>query len=250
MGGLGNLLFQIATAYALSKEVNNDFAIDVNKGEFPQKHPSYYSDNLFRNIKKVDFNSCKFSTIYTEPFFSYKKIPLMSNIIIKGYFQSEKYFEKYYEKIYNLFIDNNLLSNLKDNFNLENSLSMHIRRGDYVNKPNYHANQPIDYYLNSIKYIDLRKKIDRIYVFSDDIEWCKKSFSDDRIIYVENLKDYEELHLMSLCENNIIANSSFSWWGSYLNRNEDKIVIAPKIWFGKDFVGDWQDIYYKNNIIL
>ena len=93
-----------------------------------------------------------------------------------------------------------------------------------------------------------------IYVVSDDIDWCKKNVSpiNNNIIYFveNNLDDYELLYLMSLCDNNIISNSSFSWWGSYLNSNERKIVIAPKNWFGKSFNNDFNDVYTNNMIII
>jgi hypothetical protein len=250
MGGLGNQLFQIASGYALSREIHSDFGIDINQGHFTQKPALNYNYTVYYKINKIDLNSQKFSYIYNEPFFNYKKIPITNDILIKGYFQSEKYFDKYYDEVYDLIMHNYIVNNLKKAFSLINSLSLHVRRGDYLNKPNFHTNLPIDYYIEAIKYIDSKDKIDKIYVFSDDIKWCKENFTDNRMIYIDNLEDYEELYLMSLCSHNIIANSSFSWWGSYLNLNKNKIVIAPKNWFGKEFSGNWQDIYYKNNIIL
>lgn len=250
MGGLGNQLFQIATAYALSKDVNDNFGIDINQGHFTQKPASRYSDNIFINIKKINFKIISFTSQYSEPYYHYRKIPTLKNVLLNGFFQSAKYFDHYYNDLCNLFINNDILSRLKNKYLLENSLSLHVRRGDYLTKPNFHFNQSIDYYLGAIKYIDLKEKIDRIYIFSDDISWCKENFKDERLIFVENLEDYEELYLMSLCDHNIIANSSFSWWGSYLNRNSNKIVIAPKNWYGREFGGNWQDVYYKNNVIL
>ena len=250
MGGLGNQLFQLSAAYSLAKEVDDDFGIDITQDDGIQMPAAFYKDSFFKNINKINLNSENFETIYNEPSFSYNKIPHKKNVILRGYFQSEKYFEKYYDEICALFINYEIISKLKNNFKLENSLSIHVRRGDYLTKPSYHTNQNLNYYLESIKYIERLKNIDNIYIFSDDIKWCKENFNDSRIVYTENLTDYEELYLMSLCNNNIIANSSFSWWGSYLNLNENKIVIVPKTWFGTLFQGSWQDIYFKNNIIL
>jgi hypothetical protein len=249
-GGLGNQLFQIATAFAFSKDVNDDFGIDLSQGHFTQKTASCYSDNVFKNIKKINFKTAGFTSQYSEPYYHYTKIPPIKNILLNGFFQSAKYFENYYNDICNLLINKGIVDKLKNNYILENSLSLHIRRGDYLLKANFHFNQSLLYYFDAIKYVDLIEKIDRIYVFSDDISWCKENFTDDRIIFVENIEDYEQLYLMSLCNHNIIANSSFSWWGSYLNTNSNKIVIAPKNWYGREFGGNWQDVYYKNNVIL
>lgn len=250
MGGLGNQLFQISTAFALSKDVGDTLGIDFQHGDFTQKPAYFYYNILYKKIKKINLSDSKFDSFYQEPFFNFSKIPEKKNILIKGYFQSEKYFDKYYNEIYDLFVDDNILNDLKNKFSLNNSVSIHIRRGDYLNKPDYHPTQSISYYLDGIKYIESKYNIDKIYIFSDDIEWCKKSFFDSRCVFIEKMNDYEELYLMSLCEHNILSNSSFSWWSSYLNLNNNKIVVAPKKWFGKLFNGDWQDIYYKNNIIL
>jgi hypothetical protein len=250
MGGLGNQLFQISTVYALAKDVNDYFGIDFYKGDFTQTPAYNYYDIMYKKIKKIDLNLINFSFSYSESNFNYSEIPQKKNQIIKGYFQSEKYFQKYYNDLYNLYVDISIIEKLKKEFSFVNSLSLHVRRGDYLTKPNFHPTSSLSYYLDGIKQIELKYDIDKIYIFSDDINWCKNNFTDERCVFVEDKQDYEELYLMSLCEHNIIANSSFSWWGSYLNLNLNKIVIAPKIWFGTLFKGSWQDIYYKNNIII
>jgi hypothetical protein len=104
------------------------------------------------------------------------------------------------------------------------------------------------YYQEAMKHFD----DDTLFVvFSDDIDWCKSVFKGDNFIFITNEQDYVDLYLMSLCKNNIIANSSFSWWGSWLNKNEGKKVIAPSKWFGRAY-SDWDtnDIYTKNMIKL
>jgi hypothetical protein len=115
-------------------------------------------------------------------------------------------------------------------------IGIHIRRGDYLRFPDHHPILPIEYYKTAIDYF----KADNVFVFSDDIDWCKSNIIGDNIIYIENEKDYIEMYLMSLCENNIISNSSFSWWGAWLNENKNKKVIGPKLWFGNaiQFISD------------
>jgi hypothetical protein len=100
--------------------------------------------------------------------------------------------------------------------------------------------QTIEYYNKSIEH--LKDITDLFIVFSDDIEWCKNNIKSENIIYIQDEKDYIEIYLMSLCDNNIISNSSFSWWGAWLNRNENKIVIGPKIWFGSEIQHNTSDI--------
>jgi hypothetical protein len=78
----------------------------------------------------------------------------------------------------------------------------------------------------------LKDKTDQFLVFSDDINWCEENLKLENSIYINDEKDYNELYLMSLCDNNIIANSSFSWWGAWLNKNDDKLVVGPTKWFG------------------
>ena len=127
--------------------------------------------------------------------------------------------------------------------------SLHIRRGDYVRLSQFHALQPIDYYQNSVNIIGEEYEY---LIFSDDIEWCKNNFNFIKNKhFIEGNTNYEDLYLMSICDNNIITNSSFSWWGAWMNKNETKKVISPKIWFGeKNSHLNTKDIYVKNWIII
>lgn len=243
-GRLGNQLFQIAATVSLALE-NNDEAI------FPEwKYNKYFKIGIRTN----DFFDIK--SQYHQVDFHYNKIPYFNGMNLNGYFQSEKYFFDFKKKIREIF-------ELKDEFYLKiknkwndilkenNVTSLHIRRGDYVEKKEFHYIQPMEYYSESINYIDSIEKIDKILIFSDDIKWCKEIFKEDRFIFVENQEDIDDLFLMSMCKNNIVTNSSFSWWGSWLNENENKIVCAPSIWFGKNGYKNWKDIYYeKMKIIL
>ncbi len=99
--------------------------------------------------------------------------------------------------------------------------------------PEFHPSQDISFYKESVS---LMVKNTHFLVFSDDVEWCVNNFDFiEKKTFIRNEKDYEDLYLMSMCNNNIIANSTFSWWGAWLNKNQDKIVIAPKTWFGSNY---------------
>jgi hypothetical protein len=108
--------------------------------------------------------------------------------------------------------------------------SIHVRRGDYLGLQNHHPIQPIEYYQKAINLIGEDK---HFLIFSDDIKWCEENFSflNNKTFVSDNL-DYEDLYLMSMCNNNILANSTFSWWGAWMNQNENKQVIIPSKWFG------------------
>ena len=121
----------------------------------------------------------------------------------------------------------------------ENLCSIHVRRGDYLGLPNHHPACPLEYYEEAMKQMDDSKIF---LVFSDDFGWCKENFTNSNVIFIEDNKDYIDLFLMTLCQNNIIANSSFSWWGAWLNQNENKKVIAPNKWFGKAIQHNTKDL--------
>jgi hypothetical protein len=250
-GGVGNILYMVSAAYALAKENNDECAFDFVNGNFTQKPALVYRNNIFKQFMSIDLSKNVF-TYYNEPYFHYKKIPYRNNILLYGYFQSEKYFKDYKNDLIKLLKDELIINSLKEIYKniLSNSISIHVRRGDYLKIQHYHPCPSINYYLDSIKLIDTKKDIKNILIFSDDIQWCKENFKDERITFIEGQQDYEDLYLMSLCENNIIANSSFSWWGSYLNEDNNKIVIAPKIWFGESANHNWKDIYYENVIVM
>ena len=254
-GRLGNLMFQIAAGYGLAKENNDEFVIDLKNGHL-DKSVAHYEDNpVLAKFKRFDIRN--YSIIkYFEPFFPYKKIPYTCYtnhvLVLCGYFQSELYFLDYKSEVCDLFLNSMIIDRITQKYRdiLDNSVSISVRRTDYVKLSSYHNLLSIGYYIDGLKYIERIKKIDNILIMSDDIEWCKDNFCDNRITFIEGLKDYESLYLISLCKNNVDANSSFSWWGSYLNKNKDKIVIMPKIWLGKEANRDWQDIYPQNVVIL
>ncbi len=233
MGGLGNIMFQVATTYSISLRDNKEMICDTKDMMVPHKPYTFYIDNILRKVKFSD--KLINHTHIGEGGFNYSPIPkLDGDIKLIGYFQSEKYFITYKNEILDLFeIDDNTKNNLINKYGHilnQDTCSIHVRRGDYLNLQNYHPTQPINYYKKAIKIIGDDK---HFLIFSDDIKWCEENFNflKNKTFVLGNL-DYEDLYLMSMCKNNIIANSSFSWWGAWLNKNENKQVIIPSKWFG------------------
>ena len=175
-----------------------------------------------------------------------------NNIDFQGYYQSDKYWihcEK--ELIKHLKFSNNI-KNIDINYNLNNMCAIHVRRGDYINLSEYHVNLDIDYYSKAINFMT-KKYINKFIVFSDDIVWCKENFKQFQnknieINFSNNCSAGKDLFLMSKCSFHIIANSSFSWWGSTLGQS--KLTISPKNWFGPKINHNTSDLYRKSWIIL
>jgi hypothetical protein len=177
---------------------------------------------------------------------------LGDNVYLEGFFHSEKYFLAAADAVRKDFALKPELANfnpsLMEKIKNSNAVSVHIRRGDYASDPatqKMHGLQPLDYYRQALKKINQKITNPRFFVFSDDLDWCRTNLPmPEETVFVAGQKNYEDLTLMSKCKHNIIANSSFSWWGAWLNDNPDKIVIAPKQWFAdeeknnqaKDFV--------------
>lgn len=218
VGRLGNKLFVMAAAIGWSERTDKEYFI----GDWV--HSQLYP--------KINYGTQNNKLDYIESDFHFKEIPdLEEDFNLVGYFQSEKYFEHCKDKIREAFyIDCELLKNYITTIGKKVS-SIHIRRGDYVNLKDYHPLCSMEYYTEAIK-IMKSKGHDKFLIFSDDIEWCKLKFIGDEFEFSEGRSEITDMYLMSSCHSHIIANSSFSWWGAWLNENEDKKVIAPKQWFG------------------
>jgi len=252
--GLGNRLFKIASAYGISKSQNKLYAIN---NDYKTKHNTQnlnYNETIFRNVifKKFDNTKNKFNFYESEnDVCKFLEIPnVNTDLFLFGYFQNEKYFFNYKKEIYDLFrMENSRKDYLIQKYtNLDNTYFLHVRRGDYT----------LD--INILHYIDLTKYYENCFVlfpqeahfliFSDDIEFCKKlKFIENKnVSYVENENEINSLYLMSLCKlGGIACNSTFSWWGSYLNENPNKKVTFPDKWFNND----WDvKIYWENSIIV
>jgi hypothetical protein len=272
MGGIGNQLFQIFMIISKAIETETQFFFPDKEQLCLKRHAYWNSflSRLKIFLQTEEFIKCQITKIIQEERFEYQEFDVKlinkENILFYGYFQSYKYFEKNYRTIYDLIdVDKykydlinkiscfNVLKNVTELITCDNDLtiydkaiSMHFRLGDYKNIQHCHPLMTLKYYSNCLKYlnesgVDLTKfKI---------LYFCENNLSDIRHViqiinnlqseypYLEfvrqpGLEDYEEMLLMSLCKHNIIANSTFSWWGAYFNNREDKIVMYPNVWFG------------------
>ena len=186
---------------------------------------------------------------YYEQSFKYYELfnQLPKETLLEGYFQSEKYFIQ----IKSLLLENfkwlspasGIKLKLIESIQAVHSVSLHIRRGDFVENKvinSFHGLCDINYYERAISEINNSMKNPTFFIFSDDINWAKKKFGwIPSVIFIDHNKGKEsfwDMRLMSYCKHNIIANSSFSWWGAWLNTNKLKIVIAPKIWFNDSII--------------
>ena len=267
IGGLGNQMFQYAFAYALSKKRQTDLKLDITgfnhydlrsyrlhaytiKETFASKREintgKYLSENtvqyLIRILKRKRRETA--TTYYEEKHFHVTNtiLDMTDAVYFAGYWQSEKYFVEYRAELLNIFRLKNPLLETSQTFlhsiHATNSVSVHIRRGDYVTDPttnDFHGTCDLNYYQNAVEYVKNCVENPHYFIFSDDLDWAKDHlhFFDQKtfIEYEYDAIDYEEMYLMSQCKHNIIANSSFSWWGAWLNQNAEKIIIAPKKWF-------------------
>lgn len=247
MGGLGNQMFQIATTHALALRNKTEAKFNFDTCFTPlQGHTSNkYKDNIFKNIKTYSGNY-NFKNYYKEPKHSYSPIPYSEDLLLDGYWQSELYFKDFKKEIIDLFYFSK--ENIQKcnqflmKFTNPNITSVHIRRGDYQKFPNIHPTCTVEYYKEAMEKIG-----DSDFLFiADDMDWVEKNFKGNNIHYSPFDNEILDMTLMTMVDNNIIANSSFSWWGAYLNGYEDKIVIGPKTWFHKDANIDDSTIIAEN----
>ena len=251
MGGLGNQMFQIS--HAISQGLKNNVeAIFVPVAYTPMQanQPTKYLYNIYRNINFVDKLS-GYRIIESPWQFVDLYVEWSQPIQFRGYYQSAKNFLGYDEKIKELFQPTDEFSNkvnsLYPEINNEGTVSLHIRRGDYTTISNILPVIDKTYIDESLKQ---NGSYTTLFIFSDDTEWVKQNISYENQIIVTGLEDYEELWIMSLCKNNIMSNSSFSWWGSFLNKNKNKKVFAPSIWFGPNGEKNYSDIYDEKWIMI
>jgi hypothetical protein len=241
-GGLGNMLFQIAAvnAMAIKKNISCSFPNFRDHLNFLNQD-TFFNPNMKHADEYAEFLDLICSAplepyrLYSYPFEYIDIIPEDTNFGVDGFFQTEKYFKNERQEILNIIKPNQKIDHIlstKYSFIKEDiCTSIHVRRGDYTKFSDKHPTQDIRYYQKALESIG---DYGLILVFSDDIEWCKNIFKFKNVYFIENEKDYIELFLMSRCKNNIIANSSFSWWGAWLNENPNKKVVGPCMWFGSN----------------
>lgn len=268
-GGLGNQLFQYALAKSLSEKLKIPFIIDLSFFKYYEWHeyslkPFNIQQTVISDTELNSYLNPKFSfvdrilfklgvkrrpqtIVFEENGFSYSDavFDVEPSIYLKGFWQSEKYFlniDKLIRSDFKINIppsDNN--QNVLDKINSSNAVSLHVRRGNYVTEEvfnSYHGTSSLEYYSSAVEFIKERIENPVYYIFSNDIPWSKEhlTFEGEKVFVDINddKRDYEDLRLMSHCKHNIIANSTFSWWGAWLNENPEKIVIAPQRWFANE----------------
>ena len=261
LGGMGNQMFQYAAGRCLAHLNQTQLKLDVTGfNEYKLRNfdlQSLHTDCRFaspaeiknllpsHNLEKAlqYLFPKKKRTYYREKYFHFddNMLGFGPNVYIKGYFQSEKYFLPVKQIIQKEFaFKDEFIKNVKafaDNTRSADSVSVHIRRGDMKNDPvmaERHGVIPLAYYQKGIEIMRSKISNPHFYFFSDDINWAKENFANADATFVSgeiSKTHFEDLYLMSQCGHNIIANSSFSWWGAWLNNNPNKIVIAPNKWF-------------------
>lgn len=202
-----------------------------NRLKLKNKKPlTYKADSLLTNSAKN-----------TNEIFEKNIFELSGDIYLDGYWQSEEYFKDIREEIIKDFTPKNGISKYAKKYlsgiEKSNSISLHVRRGDYIDNTMFKGSgltlTEIPYYIDAVEYINNQVENPKYFIFSDDIHWCKENFDflEDKIFVDDTKSAIDDMMLMSRCKHNVIANSTFSWWGAWLNQNENKIVIAPKIWY-------------------
>lgn len=288
-GGLGNQMFQYALGYAWKERFNKQIQFDIDHFEdsnqirftkrkleleifnidhFKKSPRSYLKRDLFsKGLYFLQKKITKYHKRYyvEEQYYGFDEniLKISHDCYLDGFWQSPKYFEGVEVQLREQFA---FIKNLTPNaYKISRfikasdcSISIHIRRGDYLTDyKTFYISQTIEYYLSAVEYIAVKVKNYKLdlFIFSDDIEWCKKEITlPYNTTFVDNdgLKDYEGMILMSQCNHHIIANSSYSWWGAWLDNKPDKIVVCTKSWFINPDVNSLfiKDIYPESFIKL
>jgi hypothetical protein len=266
MGGLGNQLFQIFTtiSYAIKNHKQFKFLYSETLGDgVTITRKTYWGNFLYnltpflisefpKDMKTIKENGFAFNDLNIDEF-------SQEDIFLYGYFQSYKYFNKYYEILTRIINLENQKNDLKQKLELpekyfDNKISMHFRLGDYKNLQHIYKLATYEYYEKALKEIITRTKKD-VYTV---LYFCENNDEEDVLKTIRKLEekfsrckferglktlaDWKQLLLMSLCSHNIIANSSFSWWGAYFNSNKNKIVCYPSKWFSETCTHNTKDL--------
>ncbi len=263
-GGMGNQMFQYAFGKSLSLRskvimktnftdalfcTTRNYSLDcfeitslpantkeIKKSGFPTNKLGRI---IYRISKTINLSALLYPKVISE--ININRITTqnkLDNIYLEGFWQKEKYFNKYKKEIQKEFSFRKKISKknatLLKKINNTNSVAIHIRRGDYVTNPEVKKIFNVcgkDYYDKAINYITKNVNNPTFFIFSEDEIWAKENLQPKlRPIFIHSRTDWEDMYLISKCKYNIIANSSFSWWAAWLNRNKNKIILAPKNW--------------------
>ena len=256
LGQLGNQMFQYAAAKGVASKLDVPFMIPNHRQLFDDGIGNRYTILLFDVFKLT--SASLLGTLRTENYvqengFTFNKdlfkIDKTENCSLYGFFQTEKYFKHIEKQIRKDFTFKDEIKDECDDLikQFTNPIALHIRRGDFVWNNKNHPPLSLDYYKSALELFESDREV---IIFSDDTEWCKEQelFADDRFAVAEGGDQFYDLCLMSMCDDFIIANSTFSWWGAWLaNRGK---VVAPKNWFGETLGHDTKDLYCKGWTVL
>lgn len=252
IGGLGNQLFQIANCIAHSLRHNMDYQVPQELANGYKKYPVYFS-----HFPPLTMDLNDFGTVREPEDLSYREIPRREQVCFDGYFQSWKYFWDFREQVFDLIRPGfaeaeKLLKPMAESDVFKDAVAMHVRRGDYVEYSDVHPPISLEYFKNAMQ-VFMRNGINKFFVFSDDIEWCKEQFTtesfkdslystkSDTLVQFMDEKgkdrrkdDLFDMYAMSKFDHQVISNSTFSLWAAMLNKNPNKIVISPDAmdWYG------------------
>jgi hypothetical protein len=264
-GGLGNQLFQFAAGYALSQHHNIAYKLDpytYSKHKYRKFELEHFKipfslvtekelnhfigrNRLMRFLNKNE-NYLRCPKVFSQPHYHFYDdfFSLPNDIYLSGYWQSEKYFQQVIHHIREFYQPALALdpknTALMKKLNEVNSVAIHVRRGDYTSNvySNFFGGLSDSYYSSAVKLIKEKVNDPSFFIFSDNPGWCRNNLNIENATYVEHNTgpdSYKDLLLMSQAKHNIIANSTFSWWGAWLNNNADKLVVAPQQWFQKSY---------------
>jgi len=265
MGGLGNQLFQIVATISYAIKCGNQFRF-LNVASLGGGTTTFrytFWQTFFNNLQPFLMTEIPSVHVINESSFSFNELPVYEmnkNVMLYGYFQSYKYFQEHYGEIANMIGIEQMKDKLLEDLHvardsLKNTISMHFRIGDYKKIQVYHPLATYNYYENALHHIKNAKNDQTKYnilFFCEDIDIddvnnaiykLQQTFPEYSFTRGDNtLEDWRQLLLMSCCHHNIIANSTFSWWGAYLNSRQNKIVCYPSVWFGRELRHDTQDL--------
>lgn len=282
IGGLGNQMFQYAAGRALSLSRGQTIRVDISDFDGYALHQGFELQRIFdcqaqiasaadvrgmlgwraapmarRLLARPGFAMLRGRNFVVEPHFNYWPgiRDVSEDVYLQGYWQSEKYFLGAADAIRADFAFRQPMSEadaaVADRIGRCPAVSLHVRRGDYVSDPKTRAVLgpcSLDYYRAASRYIAGRIDAPAFFVFSDDIPWVRDNldigFPCHYIDHNRGADSFNDMRLMSLCRHHIVANSSFSWWGAWLNPRLDKIVVAPRKWFAR---GDRVDSLFPDS---